>query len=176
MTAPQFFSFVLCIAVYSWIAMITTGSLVVPITIVKVVTGPIGAGGGNYAVLFSTIFSAVVAFCLMPFRLAFRWPVFVALCMILNVSLIGIYADWRRNDTIIRFSPDKQFQHSFSWSLLHGFSDSSFQPHAAVLRDCVPYIWSYRSMRLFRLEPNIAVNVLPYDWIKECGIKQTPRP
>jgi hypothetical protein len=177
MTAPQFVSFLLCIALYCLIALITTESLLTPIGILGIFGSPLGTEGGGYAIAFSTALSVFIAFRVIPSSAgSFRWPVFVALCMVLNFLSVAVYADWRRNDTIIQFSPDKQFQHSFAWSIRRGFTDHQFEVHAAVLKDCVPYIWTYRGMGLFELDPDIAVNVLPIEWIKECGIKRTPRP
>ncbi|MCR6499500.1 hypothetical protein MUO32_10685 [Shinella sp. CPCC 101442] len=174
MTAPQFVSFLLCIVVYCLVALTTTGSLLTPIGILGLFGSPLGTEGGGYALIFSIALSVLIAFRVIPPSAgSFRWPVFVALCMLLNVFSIGTYADWRRNETIVRFSPDRQMQRSFFWSLRRVFDEPQFEVHAAVLKDCVPYIWSYSHMILFEVEPNTAVNVVPYAWIKECGITRT---
>lgn len=174
MTTSHFVSFLLCIALYCLIALAVTGSLLTPIGILGIFGSPLGTKGGGYAIVFSTTLSVLIAFRVMPSSAgSFRWPVFVALCMLLNVFSIGIYADWRRNEAIVQFSPDKQMQRSFFWSLRRVAQEPQFEVHAAVLRDCVPYIWSYSSMSLFEVEPNTAVNVVPYAWIKECGIERT---
>lgn len=114
MIVSQFVSFLLCIVVYCLVALTTTGGLLTPIGILGLVGSPLGTDSGGYALVFSTALSVLIAFRVIPPSAdSFRWPVFVALCMLLNVFSIGTYADWRRNETIVRFSPDRQMQRSF---------------------------------------------------------------
>jgi hypothetical protein len=41
------------------------------------------------------------------------------------------------------------------------------------LKDCVPYAWSYRLMEFYQLPSDVAVNVLPQDWLERCSIQRT---
>jgi hypothetical protein len=83
------------------------------------------------------------------------------------------YGDWMRREAIVAFHADQQVQHSFFISLHQVPREFQFYVHAAVLRDCVPYIWSYRELSFIPLEPNTAVNVLPQEWLEKCAIKRS---
>ncbi len=74
-----------------------------------------------------------------------------------------------RHAAIEALSPDRIRTRTFVGSL-HGWTDDT-EPnssHAVELKDCEPYLCSYRAMRLHRPSPNVAVNMLPLDWVTEC--------
>lgn len=64
------------------------------------------------------------------------------------------------------------FENSFFQSLHQVPRESQFYVHAAVLKNCVPYYWSYSRLSFLPMKADIAVNVLPQDWIDECEIKR----
>jgi hypothetical protein len=101
------------------------------------------------------------------------FPIFVVAWMSLSVLSVGLYADWIRRERIAEFKPDLEIQHSFFRSIREAPREPQPFLHAVVLKKCQPYIWSYRAMKLFPLGPNVAVNVLPGSWIRQCGIKRT---
>jgi hypothetical protein len=105
--------------------------------------------------------------------LVYRPPLFVVAWMLLTVFSVGIYADWARKEKISEFKPDKEMQHSFFRSIREAPREFQFYLHSAVLKDCIPYVWSYSQMALVRLKPNVAVNVLPPTWLAQCQIKRT---
>lgn len=104
-----------------------------------------------------------------------RPAVFMASWMLICVVPTGLYADWVRKKAIVEFDPDSELQHSFFRSLHEVPADFQFYVHTAILKNCVPYLWSYRSMTFkeFR-NPNVAVNVLPPSWLEQCNIKRVP--
>ncbi len=93
--------------------------------------------------------------------------------MFLTVSSVGLYADWQRRAAISTFNPDREIQHSFFRSIREVPREFQFRVHAAALKGCIPYIWSYRSMRLVQLDPDVAPNVLPFEWITRCDLQRT---
>ena len=101
-----------------------------------------------------------------------RFPVFVDGSFALSVLLVTIYADWKRQAAILDFAPDYVTQHSLLLSIRHAPSDFQSFLHAAALKDCVPYAWSYREMAFYRLPLSAAVNVLPRYWIKMCSFRR----
>jgi hypothetical protein len=107
------------------------------------------------------------------------WPnslrpaVFVGCWMLISIVPVGLYADWKRREAIAAFNPDAELQHSFFRSLHNVPAEYQFYVHAAVLKNCVPYLWSYRAMRLEELiSPGVAVNVLPKEWLDQCNIRR----
>lgn len=96
--------------------------------------------------------------------------------MVICVVPTGIYADWVRKSAIVEFDPDFELQHSFFRSLHEVPADFQFYVHTAILKDCVPYLWSYRRMKFMEFKnPNVAVNVLPGKWLALCNIKRVRR-
>lgn len=103
----------------------------------------------------------------------FRPALFIAAWMWLAALSAGFYGDWVRRQAIADFHADRQIQDSFFISLHQVPNEFQFYIHAAVLKHCVPYIWSYRRLAFFPLGANTAVNVLPQEWLTECGIKRS---
>jgi hypothetical protein len=63
----------------------------------------------------------------------------------------------------------------FFASLHNAPTKYQFFLHATALKNCIPYAWSYRKLAFYVVPPNAAVNVLPHDWIIQCGIIRTQR-
>lgn len=122
---------------------------------------------------------AATSLCFPPLsayvRPAFRPAAFVVATVVLSVLIVGVPAEAQRRLTIFSFGADRVIQHSFFRSIREAPRDFQLFLHAAVLKDCVPYAWSYRTMALYSLHPNVAVNVLPREWIADCAIKRDNR-
>lgn len=103
-----------------------------------------------------------------------RLPAFVAISFLLPTLLIGLYADWKRSELTRQFNADYIEEHSFFHSIREAPVEFQFFLHAAALKNCVPYAWSYREMAFYRLRPNVAINVLPQGWREMCGIEFQP--
>ncbi len=88
---------------------------------------------------------------------------FMASALILVVLFVGIYVDILRRIEIRAFAADRVIQHSFFRSIREVPRDFQFYLHAAALKNCIPYAWSYREMEFYLLQPDVAVNVLPPD-------------
>lgn len=133
---------------------------------------PLGAPLWPLAALLGAVLSAAVFFPLKgdrdepPYWLA----AFLASSQVLAVLFVGIYAETLRSLEIVAFAADDFIEHSFFLSHPDRGGDLQFSLHAAALKDCVPYAWSYREMAFYRLEPGTAVNVLPVEWLKQCSI------
>ncbi len=129
---------------------------------------------------FATFLAAILAlFLLNPLRrysisIIFRLPVFVALSLLLPTLFIGVYADWKRSEFIHQFKTDHLDEHSFFRSIREVPVGGQFYLHAAALKQCVPYAWSYREMAFYELRPHVAINVLPQGWLEMCGIRMHP--
>ncbi|MCW0017455.1 hypothetical protein [Rhizobium sp. BT-226] len=160
---------------YSICALILCGDLISPLA-----DAPIMAPGGsrdfwNLFFIGSFVAAAIVAW---PSVTPAVWPefrpaLFMATWMCLAAISAGIYGTWKRTEAIAAFHADKVIQHSFFMSLHQVPRDLQFYIHAAVLKNCVPYSWSYTSLSFYPLDSGVAVNVLPQDWIKECKIKRS---
>lgn len=166
---------VLCVAVYCCMALMLTDSLFSPIVFVKFFWEQPDAivwhlafwGGASIAWIISLPFGASSRFIILqPAIVLAGWMAF-------SVAIAGCYANARRERLIAEFHPDEIVQNSFFTSLKEAPGDFRFYVHAAVIKDCIPYMWSYRYMTLVRLNPNVAIDVLPREWISRCGIKAT---
>jgi len=93
--------------------------------------------------------------------------------MVLSVGLVGAYAEYLRRVRVLEFAPDSYVEKPFFRSLQEVPNDFQFFLHAAALKHCKPYAWSYREMDFYELPPDAAVNVLPAEWIKRCAIKRS---
>lgn len=108
---------------------------------------------------------------LLPTRFSLlRVPAFIAIGLLGSLLSVGLYADHLRSDAINRFGADQQLQHPFRDSVRQAPEEFQFFLHAAAMKHCIPYAWSYRSMSFYRLPPDAAVNVLPVAWLKQCSI------
>ena len=102
-------------------------------------------------------------------------PIFTVLAVLLPTIILGIYADSFRLRSVGTFGADEVEGHSFFVSIRRAPEEFQFFLHTAVLKDCVPYAWSYRTLSFYELRPNVAINVLPQRWITGCGITRGQR-
>lgn len=99
-----------------------------------------------------------------------RLPALAVLALVLPTLLIGAYADWKRHELIRQFNADHLIEHSFFCSIREAPANFvQYYLHAAALKNCVPYAWSYRDMAFYQLPPGVAINVLPQEWLEMCG-------
>ena len=108
-------------------------------------------------------------------KYTFRLPIFVILAILLPTVIVGLYADAIRHRAVLAFEPDEVEEHSFFASISKAPVEFQFFLHTAVLKDCSPYAWSYRTLGFYRLPPNVGVNVLPQPWIDRCAIQRATR-
>ncbi len=158
------------ILAYVVIAIIAFGDIFKPLAFATQWSDRLGAPYWPALVAGSLAVAGLVF--LLPARFTFRkWlklPIFVAAVMILSVLSVGFYADSLRREKLARFPAQERFEHSFFRSLREAPREFQFFLHAAVLKDCVPFAWSYARMDLYRVPPGAAINVLPGEWIKRC--------
>jgi hypothetical protein len=103
-------------------------------------------------------------------------PVFIMVFASVSVLSIGAYAESIRRQKTDSIKPDAHMENSFFQSLQKAPNvDFQFFLHSAIMKGCVPYAWSYRELDFYRLEPNVAPNVLPFDWVERCQIRRTAR-
>ena len=98
---------------------------------------------------------------------------YVAAVMTTSVVGIGLYADHVRATRTTEFAADVSVGHSFFRSIRVAPSEFQFDLHAAALKRCKPYGWSYRTMDFYELPPNVAVNVLPAEWVNRCHMHRS---
>ncbi|MBB6485527.1 hypothetical protein [Rhizobium lusitanum] len=168
-------SLVLSIIVYCVISLLIFGNIYTFIALSLTFADRLGIPFEGIVLTATVAFATLITSrTFMPWLGAvFRPPVFLAVGMLLGVFSVGTYADWKRREAIFEFQPDLELQHSFFDSIREVPREFQFYVHSAALRHCVPYIWSYSRMALVELKPDVAVNVLPADWIEKCGIKRT---
>lgn len=173
---PLFAHLGLATGAYCAVALIVFGDLFKPIAFATVFQNRLGAPFWQALVAISATTAIVLASAIYGrFRLNARYltPAFISLWMCISVLLVGIYAECLRYRKLKAFNPDEYSWRSFIVSIRKAPRDFQFFLHAAALKDCKPYAWSYRQMDFYELSPNVAVNVLPDDWIKRCAIKRT---
>ena len=114
--------------------------------------------------------AAAIGSSTLAFQRNYEPATFVAVALIAWLIIAGTVAWLWRDREIARFEPDRLKTASFVSSLRHAPAEFQFFLHAAALKNCQAYAWSYREMAFYRLPPNVAVNVLPRAWLEECGI------
>lgn len=158
------------ILVYTIIALVGFGDLFAPLAFATVWSDRLGVASWRGIALFCILLSAGVF--LLPKRWVQSTPIrlslFVAFAMATSTAAVGIYSDRVRQDRIAAFGADERIEHSFFRSIREAPREFQFYLHSAVLKDCVAYGWSYRSMSLYRIPPNVAMNVLPISWLERC--------
>lgn len=105
----------------------------------------------------------------------FSPAIFIAVLLPATVLSAPFLLERARNQAIARFAPDRLEVNSLWRSLREAPADYQFFLHAAALKDCQAYAWSYREMAFYPLRPNTAVNVLPRGWAEDCGIFRSNR-
>lgn len=150
------------------------GDVLAPLLLMTIWSDRLGAPYWKIAVPGSF---AIAAFVLSAssshIRSPYRLPVFVVAGLLLSVISVGLYADWIRRERIIEFNADVAIQHTFFRSIREAPREFQFFLHSAALKGCVPYAWSYRLMEFYQLPSDVAVNVLPQDWLECCSIQRT---
>lgn len=101
--------------------------------------------------------------------------VFLAVLLPATVFFASFLLERERTSVIERFAPDRVMVNSLWQSLHQAPADYQFFLHAAALKDCQAYAWSYREMDFYPLRPDTAVNVLPRGWAEDCGIVRSNR-
>ncbi|WP_237152456.1 hypothetical protein [Oryzibacter oryziterrae] len=158
--------------VYLILSLLFCGGPLMPIALLTLYRSHLGAPHWEMLVVASAAGAAVG--CLTIRRLlglGRNWlPWFVAFWMCLSVTSVGLYAAHLRAIAVAEFQPDVYVPYAFVSSLLHAPADFQFALHAAALKDCKPYGWSYGRMAFYELPVDAAVNVLPQDWLERCSI------
>lgn len=154
---------------YAAIAVLAFGSLLKPIAFATFWSDKLGAPYWGCIVL--ACFAVGGAAFLIPARFSvIRGPVFVTVGLLGSLVAIGAYADNLRSKALNDFGADRLIQHSFLESIRKAPEEHQSFLHAAAMKDCVPYAWSYSTMRLYRVPLGAAVNVMPRKWLAECSI------
>ena len=166
----------LTLLAYIVVSALLCGGPVMPIAFLTVYCRHLGAPCWMVLVLVSAAM-AVVASRAAGRRLAtqrFVLPMFVAFWMLLSAALVGGYATTLRAVEVARFKPDRYDASWFVSSLHNVPADFQFFVHAAAMKDCKPYAWSYRDMAFYELSPSTVVNLsaFPHEWLEPCGIRR----
>jgi hypothetical protein len=154
---------------YLIISTLAFGDFFQPIALVTVWSNRLGAPRWEWLVIGSMSLGALFLFLPMRHPL-FRLPLFITVAGLGSLVSVGIYAEHLRSQVFDSFRADREIRRSFFQSVRHAPRDVQFFLHATALKNCVPYAWSYRKMSLYELHPDVAVNVLPRDWLVACAI------
>lgn len=163
----------LAIVVYCSMAMLICHDLFSPALLLTIWSNRLGAPLWTITIACSALLAALVFIAPVNrlIGLSYRLPIFVFFWIIASVALVGFYAEGLRHEKIRQFGADFVIENSFLRSLHEAPRDFQLFLHAAALKNCVPYAWSYREMAFYRLRPATAVNVLPQGLITQCNIK-----
>jgi hypothetical protein len=157
----------LALLAYATIALIGFGSLIKPIALATIWSDRLGAP--LWPALVAGSMALAASAIAIPSKWAvYRAPVFVTLFMATTLLSVGLYADRLRKTEILRFGANRVLDHSFFQSVHESPKEFQFFLHAAALKNCVPYAWSYREMKFYRLPLGVAINVLPDAWLNAC--------
>jgi hypothetical protein len=99
--------------------------------------------------------------------------VFVFLAVVLSAGLVGFCAEYQRARVVGAFGADVEMRSSIFASYRNAPQEFQFFLHGAALKACKPYAWSYRVMGFYELPADVAVNVLPGEWVEQCDIRRT---
>ena len=103
--------------------------------------------------------------------------VFVCVALIVWLIIAATVATLWREREIARFQPDRLKIQTFVESLQEAPTEFQFFLHAAALKDCRVYAWSYGEMAFYPLPSTISVNIhrrsLPRAWLEDCGIRRS---
>lgn len=127
-------------------------------------------GASHWLLIVLACFAIATCSFFIPPRFSIaRGPVFVAVGLGGSLLCVGAYVDHLRMEALKKFAADQQFQHSFLESVRKAPNDFQFFLHAAAMKNCVPYAWSYRTMSFYRIPASAAVNVMPEHWLAACA-------
>lgn len=153
---------------YVAIAEVTFGGVLKPLEFATRWSDRLGAPHWLWIVL--ACFAVATCSYFIPARFSIvRGPVFVAVGLGGSLILVGAYADHLRIEATREFSPSQQFQHSFFESIRNAPEEYQFFLHAGVMKNCIPYAWSYRTMNFYRIPQSAAPNVMPITWLAACS-------
>ena len=100
-------------------------------------------------------------------------PAAAALLVAIGGTVGLVFAgDAQRNLAIEQFGPDRWVQQSLFRSLRRAQREYQFALHAVMLKDCMAYGWSYRSLSPYKIPERAVANVVPPHWIApgtRCG-------
>ncbi len=160
----------LTLGAYCLMAIIWCGDLLSPVADLLLWPDRLGIAWRSWLLIIAVASTAVF---LMPYSLRVTAPLYVLTVMTLSVVSIAIYVDHLRASRLAEFAPDALIDHSFFRSIRIAPREDQFDLHAAALKRCTPYGWSYRMMDLYEIPPDAAVNVLPIEWTERCGIHRS---
>lgn len=133
-------------------------------------------GAPYWRALVAGSFTIAAVFFLVTSKMGLKLPykilIFAVIGVYLSVLSVGMYVDRLRNEKIEAFNADVFFENSFFRSIQEAPVEWQFFLHAAALKNCTPYAWSYRLMDFYELKPNVAINVLPAEWLERCNIRR----
>jgi len=163
------------IIAYCVVTFLLFGSFDAPLSFLTIWSDRLAGPLWNRAIIIIIATAAIVIFAINRLHVSpvYRLPIFIVVWMPLFVVLVALYADRVRIEKIAEFKPDAYIEHSFMRSLHEAPEEFQFFLHAAALRNCIPYAWSYRTMDFYPLPADAAVNVLPQEWIDRCAIQRT---
>lgn len=154
-------------ATYVAASVIFFGGLLKPIFFATVWSNRLGAPHWGWIVFACFLIGAAGFF--LPSRLAsFRGPTFILVGLLGSLFSVGAYADHLTSKAMRDFGAERRIQHSFTDSVRHAPEEFQFFLHAAALKRCVPFAWSYKSLSFYQIPPKAAINVLPQSWLAEC--------
>jgi hypothetical protein len=163
------------LATYLLAATVLFGDALQPIALITLWSDRLGAPNWELLVAGSFVIGAIVAAGVSQLmkRAEVAAATFVSVSMGLSVASVVLYADRLRQTEFRRLQPDVQMQHSLLRSLREAPAEFQFYLHAAAVKACVPYGWSYRTMSFYQLPPEVVGNVLPREWLRQCSRLRT---
>ncbi len=94
--------------------------------------------------------------------------------MVFGWTLVAVVATASRHVAIIDLDPEHIETRTFLYSM-HRRGKSAL-PQAAAVKDCAPYLWSWRRMAFVDVsQDRRARRMIPDDWLEGCGPAATER-
>lgn len=157
---------------YTFMALIFFGGMLRPIGFATFWSDRLALTNWPLIVAFGTFLGLGFTAFLTVWGLKRRFALALFIVCAMSFSTIGLgcFVEFQRSEEIEKFAPDVLMRKSFFHSLRNAPRDLQFTLHAAALKDCVPYAWSYREMSFYVLPPNVVTNVLPHNWVQECNL------
>jgi hypothetical protein len=154
-------------ATYVAITVIFFGGLLQPIFLATVWSDRLAAPYWGW-IVFACFAIGTASFFLSSQLASFRGPVFVSIGLLGSLFSVGAYADHFTWKALQDFGADRRIRHSLINSVRHAPDEFQIFLHAAALKRCVPFAWSYRSLSFYQIPPDAAINVLPQSWLAAC--------
>lgn len=156
---------------YLVLTVLLFGDLLKPVAFATFWSGLLGLDHWRRLAIIGVAASLLVF--LRPFRKAIPGALlpsaFVILAVLVPTALVGFYADVLRHRAVLMFGADEVDERSFFSSIKNAPEEFQFFLHTAVLKNCKPYAWSYKTQSFYEVPSSAAVNVLPRPWIKKCA-------